>query len=69
MNIEQRIKAMDSAELERLLTCLNFTLSGSDCGASEVFQLLAEIEAIAIKEYDIRNSGWTPDEELAGYIA
>ena len=69
MNIEERIKAMSNEELERLLKCLNFTLSGSECGESQAFQLLAEIEAIAIKENDSRNSGWIPDEQLAGYIA
>ena len=68
MNIEESIKAMSNEELERLLKCLNFTLSGSECGESQTFQLLTEIEAIAIKEKDTRNSGWIPDEQLAGYI-
>ena len=69
MNIEERMQAMSADELERLLRCLNFALSGSDCGVSQAFKLLAEIESLAIKERDTRNSGWTPDEELAGYIA
>ena len=68
MNIEQRIKAMSADELERLLKCLNFTLSGSECGESQAFQLLAEIESLAIKENDTRNSSWIPDEQQAGYI-
>ncbi len=69
MNIEERIKAMSNEELGRLLKCLNFTLSGSECGESEAFKFLAEIEAIAIKENDTRNSVWIPDEQQAGYIA
>ena len=67
MNIEERIKAMSGDELERLLKCLNFALSG-EAGEAEAFKLLAEIEAIAIKESDTRNSGWIPDEQQAGYI-
>ena len=69
MDIETRIQAMSGAELDRVLSCLSVVLSGSGIGATQAFQFIAEIEAIAIKEYDIRNSGWTPDEELAGYIA
>ena len=68
MNIEERIKAMSNEELGRLLKCLNFTLSGSECGASQAFKLLAEIESLAINENDTRNSGWIPDEQQAGYI-
>ena len=68
MNIEERIKVMSNEELERLLKCLNFALSG-EAGEAEAFKLLAEIEAIAIKENDSRNLGWIPDEEQAGYIA
>ena len=69
MNIEERIQAMSGDDLKRLLKCLNFTLSGSECGESQAFKFLAEIEAIAIKEKDTRNSGWIPDEQQAGYIA
>ena len=68
MNIEERMQAMSGDELERLLRCLNFALSGSDSGDSEAFQLLAEIEAIAIKEKKTRKSGGIRDEQLAGYI-
>ena len=68
MNIEERMQAMSGDELERLLRCLNFALSGSDCGESQAFKLLAEIESLAIKERDTRNSGWIRDEQLAGYI-
>ena len=57
MNIEERMQAMSGDELERLLRCLNFTLSGSDSGVSQAFKFLAEIEAFAIKERDTRNSG------------
>ena len=66
MNIEERIQGMSGDELERLLKCLNFTLSGSECGESQAFKFLAEIEAIAIKEKDTRNSGWIPDEATGG---
>ena len=57
MDTETRIKAMSGDELERLLRCLNFTLSGSDAGVSQAFKFLAEIEAFAIQERDTRNSG------------
>ena len=67
MNIEQRIKDLSNEELERLLKCLNFALSG-EAGEAEAFKLLAEIESLAIQENDTRNSGWIPDEEQAGYI-
>ena len=43
MNIEQRIKDLSNEELERLLKCLNFALSG-EAGEAEAFKLLAEIE-------------------------
>ena len=56
MNIEERIKAMSNEELERLLKCLNFALSG-EAGEAEAFKLLAEIEAIAIKENDSAKFG------------
>ena len=69
MNIEERIKAMSGDELKRLLRCLNFALSGAEVGEAGAFKLLAEIEALAIKENDSRNSGWIPDEQQAGYIA
>ena len=31
MNIEERIQDLSNEELERLLKCLNFALSGSEC--------------------------------------
>ena len=68
MDIEERIKAMSNEELERLLKCLNFALSG-EAGEAGAFKLLAEIESLAIKENDSRKSGWIPDEQQAGYIA
>ena len=67
MDIEKRIKDLSNEELERLLKCLNFALSG-EAGEAEAFKLLAEIESLAIQEKDTRNSGWIPDEEQAGYI-
>ena len=68
MDIKKRIQDLSNEELDRLLKCLNFALSG-EAGEAEAFKLLAEIESLAIKENDTRNSGWTPDEEQAGYIA
>ena len=50
MDIEKRISELSDAELARLLSALNFTLSGSTIGEAEAFRLLAEIEAKAIKE-------------------
>ena len=54
MDVEKRIKALSDAELERLLRTLNFSLSGSTIGEAEAFTLMAEIEAIAIKEKNTR---------------
>ena len=68
MNIEKRIQDLSDKELERLLKCLNFALSG-EAGEAEAFGLLAEIESLAITENDTRNSSWIPDEQQAGYIA
>ena len=48
---------MSNEELERLLKCLNFALSG-EAGASQAFKLLAEIE-VGVR---------IPDEQQAGYI-
>ena len=68
MDIRKRIQDLSNEELDRLLSALKFTLSGSTIGETEAFRLLAEIEAVAIKENKARNSGWIPDEEQAGYI-
>ena len=74
MNIEERISEMHDDDLGRLLRTLNFSLSGADIGEAGAFNLLAEIEALAIKERDRRNpeevsNSWIPDEQQAGYIA
>ena len=69
MNVEKRIGDMTNEELDRLLSVLNVALSGSGIGETEAFGFIAEIESLAIKEKDTRNSGWIPDEQLAGYIA
>ena len=70
MNIEERISEMHDDDLGRLLRTLNFSLSGAEVGEAGAFNLLAEIEALAIKERDKREpSSWIPDEQLAGYIA
>ena len=76
MKIEERITEMHADDLDRLLSTLNFALSGADVGEAGAFNLLAEIEAIAIKEYRKRNPekfnnnplGGLPDEQQAGYI-
>ena len=75
MNIEKRIKDLSSNELDRLLSSLSFLLSGSEIGQAEAFTLMAEIEAIGIKESKKRmgKSGSNPlgglsDEQQAGYI-
>lgn len=74
MNIEERISEMHDDDLGRLLRTLNFSLSGAEVGEAGAFDLLAEIEAMAIKERDKRNpeeanKSWIPDEQQAGYIA
>ncbi len=50
MDIEERISEMHADDLERLLSTLNFALSGATIGEAGAFDLLAEIEALAIKE-------------------
>ena len=72
MNIEERINAMHDDDLQRLMDTLNFALAGATIGEAEAFDLLAEIEALVIKEADERDPArrsWIPDEQLAGYIA
>ena len=49
MDIEQRIKALERSDLQRLLSTLNFALSGSEIGEAGAFELLAEIESLAIQ--------------------
>ena len=68
MDIEKRISDLSKAELDRLLSVLNFALSGSEIGEAKAFELVAEIEVMAIKSKAERDSGWIPDEQLAGYI-
>ncbi len=49
LDIEKRLEAMPANELHKLLGSLSFSLSSLDVGEAEVFKLLAEIEASAIK--------------------
>lgn len=49
MDIEQRIKALEGSDLQKLLSALNFALSGSTIGEAGAFELLAEIESLAIQ--------------------
>lgn len=50
MDVEERISKMHADDLERLLSALNFALSGATIGETEAFEFLAELEAVAIKE-------------------
>ena len=72
IDVAKRINEMHDEELQRLMDVLNFALAGATIGEAEAFDLLAEIEVLAIKEADKRNPdrrNWIPDEQLAGYIA
>lgn len=73
MNIEQRISNLSDDDIQRLLVTLNFALSGDSIGEGAAFDLIAEIEALAIKASEARNGnnplGGLPDEQQAGYIA
>ena len=55
MNIEQRISDLSDDDIQRLLVTLNFALSGSEVGEAGAFNLLAEVEAVAIKESETRS--------------
>ena len=57
MNIEKRIKAMHDEELKRLVDSLNFMLSGATIGEAEAFEMMAELEAVALAEYRARGLG------------
>ena len=74
---EERITAMHNEELNRLVDALNFMLSGCTIGEEAAFEMMAEIESIAIAEYRARGLadtgsnnplGGLPDEQQAGYI-
>ena len=75
MDVEKRIKAMHDEELKRLVDSLNFMLSGATIGEAEAFEMMAELEAVAVAEYRARGLGGDnrlgglPDEQQAGYIA
>ena len=78
MDIKARVRAMDDQELTRFVDSFDSVLSGTGIGEGEAFQLMAEIEAIAIAEYKARGLsrssgsnplGGLPDEQQAGYIA
>lgn len=66
IDIQKRIKAFPDAELDRLLQGLSDVLSTLDIGEAEAWDLLSEIEAIAIKESQSRSAGWIPEEIQAG---
>ena len=77
MKIKERITAMHNDDLKRLVDALNFMLSGATIGEAEAFEMMAEIEAIAIAEYRARGLadtgssnplGGLVDEQQAGYI-
>ena len=79
MDIKARVRAMDDQELTRFVDAFDSVLSGTGIGENEAFQLMAEIEAIAVAEYRARGNlsstgssnplGGLPDEQQAGYIA
>ena len=79
MDIKARVRAMDDQELTRFVNAFDPALSGTGIGEGEAFQLMAEIEAIAIAEYRARGlastgssnplGGKPPDKQQAGYIA
>ena len=78
MDIKARVRAMDDQELTRFVESFDSVLSGTGIGEGDAFQLMAEIEAIAIAEYRARGLADTGssnplsglvDEQQAGYIA
>lgn len=78
MDIKARVRAMDDQELTRFVEAFDSPLSGNSIGEGDAFQLMAELEGIAIAEYRARGLadtgssnplGGLPDEQQAGYIA
>ena len=78
MDIKARVRAMDDQELKRFVESFDSALSGTGIGDGDAFQLMAELESIAIAEYRARGLATTdsdnplgglPDEQQAGYIA
>ena len=78
MDIKARVRALNDQELTRFVNAFDSPLSGSGIGEGEAFQLMAELEGIAIAEYRARGLsstgssnplGGLPDEQQAGYIA
>ena len=63
--IEVRIQTMSKRELEKLLTGLNYTLSGSEIGERDAFKLLAEIESLAIEAKKTATNPMTVEEAQA----
>ena len=53
-DITARVKAMDDDELTRFVRAFDSPLSGNGIGEGAAFQLMAEIEGIAIAEYQAR---------------
>ena len=77
MDIKARVKALDDHELQRFVDGYDSVLSGTGIGENEAFQLMAELESIAIAEYRARGLtktesnnplGGLPDEQQSGYI-
>ena len=78
MDIKARVRAMNDQELTRFVDAFDSVLSGTGIGENEAFQLMAEIEGVAVAEYRARGLsstgssnplGGLPDEQQAGYIA
>lgn len=67
MNIQERIESFSDVDLRKFLQGLSDVLSTVDIGEGDAFQLLAEIESVAIKEERSRAAtGGLPEEIQAG---
>lgn len=54
LDIAAKVKAMDDQELTRFVKAFDSPLSGNGIGEGTAFQLMAELEGIAIAEYRAR---------------
>ena len=64
MDITARIKALDDQELTRFMEAFDSPLSGMGIGEGAAFQLMAELEGIAIAEHKAR--GLSPQMDKWG---
>lgn len=54
MDIKAKVKALDDQELTRFVQAFDSPLSGNGIGEGAAFQLMAQLEGIAIAEYQAR---------------